>query len=54
MVFPAPFGPMSAWMLPRATLSETPFTATKPGNSFTRSRVSRMGSTSMHAPAAIE
>jgi hypothetical protein len=34
VVFPAPFGPMSAWMEPRRTDRSTPSTATKPWNSF--------------------
>src|SRR6188474_2835370 len=42
VVLPAPFGPISAWMVPRATRRLTPFTATKPANSLVRSSVSRM------------
>src|SRR5579871_734222 len=44
VVLPAPFGPMSAWMVPRSTRSATPFTAVKPANSFVRSSVSRIAS----------
>ena len=42
VVLPAPFGPISAWMLPRRTLSDTSLTATKPLNSLVSPRVSRM------------
>src|SRR5215467_2076822 len=42
VVFPAPFGPMSAWMLPRLTLRLTSLTATNPLNSLVSLRVSRM------------
>src|SRR2546423_1202120 len=42
VVLPAPFGPISAWIVPRATRKATPFTATKPANSLVRSSVSRM------------
>src|SRR5215472_5924864 len=42
VVFPAPFGPMRAWMLPRLTLRLTSLTATKPLNSLVSWRVSRM------------
>src|SRR3954454_2701902 len=44
VVLPAPFGPISAWMVPRRTVRSTFFTATKPRNSFVRPRVSRMAS----------
>src|SRR3954451_19817231 len=44
VVLPAPFGPISAWMVPRATRRLTPFTATKPANSLVRFSVSRMKS----------
>src|ERR1700722_204616 len=44
VVLPAPFGPISAWMVPRATRSATPRTATKPANSLVRSSVSRIAS----------
>src|SRR5215510_2735356 len=44
VVLPAPFGPISAWMVPRATRSETPLTAVKPAKSLVRSSVSRMAS----------
>src|SRR5687768_3397122 len=42
VVLPAPFGPISAWIVPRATLRFTPFTATKPANSLVRSSVTRI------------
>ena len=42
VVLPAPLGPISAWIVPRRTESETSLTATKPLNSFVRPRVSRM------------
>src|SRR5436190_5645780 len=41
VVFPAPFGPISAWMVPRATQRFTSRTATKPANSLVRPSVSR-------------
>ena len=41
VVLPAPFGPIRAWMLPRATLRLTARTATKPANSLVRSCASR-------------
>src|SRR5690606_26627308 len=44
VVFPAPLGPMRAWMVPRRTFRFTSFTATKPRNSFTRRLVSSMWS----------
>src|SRR5512138_772642 len=44
---------MSAWIDPRATRRETPFTATNPLNSFTRSRVSRTSSAPMPPPDGI-
>src|SRR5262249_11191876 len=42
VVLPAPLGPISAWMVPRATRRFTPLTATKPANSLVRPSVSRM------------
>src|SRR5687768_15145987 len=42
VVLPAPFGPISACMLPRFTFKSTSFTATKPLNSLVSPRVSRM------------
>src|SRR3954468_10624808 len=42
VVFPAPFGPINAWMVPRSTLRFTPLTATKPRNSLLSPRVSRI------------
>src|SRR3954452_11270932 len=42
VVLPAPFGPMSAWIVPRVTRRLTLFTAMKPANSFVRSSVSRI------------
>src|SRR5436190_3772499 len=42
VVLPAPFGPMSAWMVPRSTRRLTPLTATNPANSLVKSSVSRM------------
>src|SRR5213082_3914067 len=41
VVLPAPLGPISAWMVPRATRRLTPLTATKPANSLVRLSVSR-------------
>src|SRR5439155_5399133 len=46
VVLPAPFGPISAWMVPRITLRSTRFTATNPRNSFDNPRVSRITSES--------
>ena len=42
VVLPAPFGPISAWIVPRVTARSTSLTATKPLNSFVSPRVSRM------------
>src|SRR5215831_10848823 len=57
VVFPAPFGPMSAWMLPRLTLRLTSLTATKPLNSLVSWRVSRINGSVMRwlfpAPARL-
>ena len=47
VVFPAPFGPIRAWMLPRRTRRLTSLTATKPRNSLVRPSVSRMTSVGM-------
>ncbi len=44
VVLPAPFGPISAWMVPRSTRRLTPLTATNPANSLVKSSVSRMNS----------
>src|SRR6266478_5489982 len=44
VVLPAPFGPISAWIVPRRIFRSTPCTAVKPRNSFVRPRVSRMTS----------
>src|SRR3954452_7193275 len=44
VVLPAPFGPISAWIVPRCTRRSTPCTAVKPRNSFVRPRVSRIRS----------
>src|SRR5882724_9806325 len=44
VVLPAPFGPISAWIVPRRTLRSTPCTAVKPRNSLVRPRVSRIKS----------
>src|SRR5262250_460998 len=44
VVLPAPFGPMSAWMVPRRTRRPTFFTARKPRNSLVSPSVSRMTS----------
>src|SRR5262249_34259076 len=41
VVLPAPFGPISAWILPRSTRRLTSRTATKPANSLVRPSVSR-------------
>src|SRR5262249_17799444 len=46
VVLPAPLGPISAWMVPRATRRSTRFTATNPRNSLERPRVSRIASAS--------
>src|SRR3954470_7183458 len=48
VVLPAPFGPISAWMLPRLTRRLTLLTATKPLNSFVKFSVSRM-----YSPAIV-
>src|SRR6185295_11370997 len=50
VVLPAPFGPMSAWMLPRRMDRETFWTATKPLNSFVSPRVSRITSSAKQPP----
>ena len=42
VVLPAPFGPISAWVVPARTVSDTSSTATKPLNSRVRFTVSRM------------
>ena len=42
VVLPAPFGPISAWIVPRSTSRSTPLTATKPANSLVRLRADRM------------
>src|SRR5688572_30055941 len=42
VVLPAPFGPISAWMLPRFTARSTPFTAKKPPNSLVSPDAARM------------
>src|SRR6267143_3763398 len=44
VVLPAPFGPISAWIVPRRIVRSTPCTAVKPRNSLVRPRVSRMTS----------
>src|SRR4051812_47271289 len=49
VVLPAPFGPISAWMVPRSTRRLTPLTATKPANSMVRFCVSRMISLTQRA-----
>src|SRR5690348_564707 len=56
VVLPAPFGPISAWILPRRILKPTPRTAMKPANSLVRSSVTRIISsdmTSLSLPYAI-
>src|SRR5262249_13734257 len=42
VVLPAPFGPIIAWMVPRATRNATPLTATNPATFLVRSSVSRI------------
>src|SRR5215510_832614 len=44
VVLPAPFGPMSAWIVPRRTSRLTSWTATKPRNSLVSPSVRRMTS----------
>src|SRR6185312_9150857 len=44
VVFPAPFGPIRAWIVPRRTVRSTPRTARKPLNSFVRPEVARIAS----------
>src|SRR5207244_2483703 len=44
VVLPAPFGPISAWIVPRRIWRSTPRTAAKPPNSLVRPRVSRITS----------
>src|SRR5271157_138151 len=51
VVLPAPFGPISAWIVPRRILRSTPCTALKPRNSLVRPRVSRIASSTREAPA---
>src|SRR5512136_1007569 len=46
-VLPAPLGPMSAWIVPRRTRSDTSFTATNPWNSLVRPSLSRMTSSAI-------
>src|SRR5574337_1885494 len=48
VVFPAPLGPISAWIVPRRIARSTLLTATKPLNSFVSPRVSRMMSVAMY------
>src|SRR3984893_14619066 len=50
VVLPAPFGPISAWMVPRRILRSTPCTAVKPRNSFVKPRVSRIKSSKRKPP----
>ena len=52
VVLPAPFGPISAWMVPRRTCRLTLLTATKPLNSLVSSCVSRMKSPCAHRAAS--
>ena len=47
VVLPAPFGPISAWIVPRRTRRLTSLTATKPLNSLVSCRVSRIVSSAM-------
>jgi hypothetical protein len=47
VVFPAPFGPMSAWIDPRCTRRSTPATAQNPAKCFLSARASRMTSVSI-------
>src|SRR5215470_3300780 len=47
VVLPAPFGPMSAWIVPRRTRSVTSFTATNPRNSLVSPSVSRIRSSAI-------
>src|SRR5580700_3898781 len=49
VVLPAPFGPISAWMVPRRIWRSTPCTAVKPRNSFVNPRVSRIRSSKRKA-----
>jgi hypothetical protein len=42
VVFPAPGGPINAWIVPDATLRSTPSTAEKPLNFLDSPDVSRM------------
>src|SRR5207249_6519948 len=51
VVFPAPLGPMSPWIVPRRTCRFTPFTATNPWNSLVRPSVSRMTSSAISGRA---
>src|SRR5215471_11422090 len=44
VVLPAPFGPINAWIVPRATRRLTPLSATKPANSLLRLSVWRINS----------
>ena len=52
VVLPAPFGPISAWMVPRRTRRFTLSTAMKPLNSLVIARVSRMKSSPVARRAA--
>ena len=47
VVLPAPFGPISAWMVPARTRRSTPLTATKPRNSRVSPVVSRIVSATL-------
>src|SRR6266849_1016036 len=52
VVFPAPLGPISAWIVPRRTHSLTSFTATNPRNSLVSPSVSRITSVAISGPRA--
>src|SRR5665213_1989688 len=52
VVLPAPFGPISAWIVPRRTFRSTLSTATKPLNSFVSACVCRMYCALTGAPSA--
>src|SRR5262245_20606055 len=50
VVLPAPFGPISAWISPGATESETLSTATTPPKRFARPSMTRIGSATGEPP----
>src|SRR5579864_5029193 len=52
VVLPAPFGPISAWMVPRLTERSTPLTAKKPLNSLVSPDVCKIKSSAIERSLA--